>query len=146
MSLPQEPLLSFENPDESAKLHETIQQGLRAFNRALFPAHRNGQDMTIAIRDAATGDAVGGLLGRTSGGWLGIELLFVPESLRGGGLASRLIGMAEEEARRRGCHSAWLDSLNAKAVALYEKLGYSRFGELQDYPLGNSRVFLQKKL
>nr|WP_246728573.1 GNAT family N-acetyltransferase [Microvirga terricola] len=85
-------------------------------------------------------------MGRTASGWLAIELLFVPDQLRGLGLATRMIAMAEDEARRRDCHSAWLDTLNPKAAVLYERLGYVRFGELPDYPVGNSRVFLQKKL
>ena len=70
----------------------------------------------------------------------------MPETFRGMGLATRLVAMAEEEAKRRGCHSAWLDTLNPKALTLYQRLGYAIFGELKDYPAGSSRFFLQKKL
>ena len=62
------------------------------------------------------------------------------------GLATRLITMAEEEAKRRDCHSAWLDTMNPQALSLYRRLGYEVFGELKDYPVGFSRFFLQKKL
>jgi hypothetical protein len=47
---------------------------------------------------------------------------------------------------RRDCHSAWIDTLNPKALELYQRLGYEVFGELKDYPVGGSRFFLQKKL
>ncbi|MXQ13031.1 GNAT family N-acetyltransferase [Microvirga makkahensis] len=104
------------------------------------------QDLAVVIRDADTREILGGLWGRTGWEWLSIEYIFVPESLRGQGLATRLIGMAEEEAFGRGCHSVWLDTLNPKALALYERLGYERFGELKDFPRGGSRFFLQKKL
>jgi GNAT superfamily N-acetyltransferase len=131
--------------EPSPDLHRTILDGVRAFNKELFATWPPGQDLAIAIRDQDQG-VVGGLWGRTAGGWLAVDLIFVPEHLRGAGLATQLIGLAEAEARRRGCHSAWLDTLNAKALTLYERLGYVRFGELKDYPLGTDRVFLQKKL
>jgi GNAT superfamily N-acetyltransferase len=133
-------------PTEAAPaIHRTILEGIRAFNARLFATERPGQDLAIAIRDSG-GDAIGGLWGRTAGGWLAIELIFVPEALRGQGIATRLVAMAEEEAVRRDCHSAWLDTLNPDALRLYERLGYRVFGELKDYPRGGSRWFLQKAL
>jgi ribosomal protein S18 acetylase RimI-like enzyme len=54
--------------------------------------------------------------------------------------------MAEEEAVSRGCHSAWVDTLNPAALSLYERLGYERFGELKNFPSGGSRTFLRKGL
>jgi len=140
----QAPTLAF--VDDEPTLHDIVLDGVRSFNATLFAGHPPGRDLSIAIRDPDSGAPVGGLLGRTNGGWLGIELLFVPEAFRGKGLATRLIAMAEEEARSRGCHSAWIDTLNPKAAELYKRLGYEIFGELKDYPVGGSRVFLQKKL
>lgn len=131
--------------EASRDLRETILQGVRAFNAKLFVGAPIGQDLAIAITDES-GAAVGGLLGRTAGGWLAIELIFVPEHLRGQGLASRLVAMAEAEARTRGCHAAWLDTLNPDARRLYEKLGYTVFGTLPDYPVGFTRAFLRKAL
>ena len=128
-------------------LRRTILDGVRQFNRTrLFPDQPDGQDLAIAVHDPTSAAPVGGLLGRTSGGWLFVELIFVPEAFRGMGLATRLLAMAEEEALRRGCHGAWLDTLNPAARDLYARLGYEVFGELKDYPVGSSRYFLQKKL
>ena len=132
--------------EDASALHKVVLEGIRGFNAALFANHPPGQDLAIAIHHPETHEPVGGLCGRTAGGWLAIELIFVPESFRGMGLATQLIAMAEEEAKRRGCHAAWLDTLNAKALTLYQRLGYEIFGELKDYPVGFSRFFLQKKL
>jgi len=132
--------------DDDPRLHRIVLDGVRGFNKTLFAHHPPGQDLAIALRDPESNEPVGGLLGRMNGGWLAIELLFVPEAFRGMGLATKLIAMAEDEAQRRGCHSAWIDTLNPKAFQLYRRLGYETFGELKDYPLGGSRYFLQKKL
>jgi GNAT superfamily N-acetyltransferase len=139
----QVPTLAF--VDDDSMVQKVAVDGIRGFNATLFPDHPSGQDLAIAIRDPETHEPVGGLCGRTSGGWLAINLLFVPDALRGMGLATQLIAMAEEEARRRGCHAAWLDTLNPMALPLYQRLGYEVFGELKDYPVGNNRFFLQKK-
>jgi GNAT superfamily N-acetyltransferase len=128
------------------EIRESILAGLRDFNRTVLNPGLHVQDLAVAIRDTAGGPVLGGLWGRTGWGWLTIELIFVPETLRGQGAATRLIGLAETEARARGCHGAWLDTLNPTALRLYERLGYARFGEIADYPLGQSRYFLQKKL
>ncbi|EIM27093.1 GNAT family N-acetyltransferase [Microvirga lotononidis] len=132
--------------DEVSALQPILRKGLREFNKTLFAGHPPGRDLAIAIRDPERDEPVGGLCGRMNGGWLAIELIFVPEALRGLGLATRLIAMAEDEARNQGCHSAWIDTLNPKALVLYRRLGYEVFGELKDYPIGGSRFFLQKKL
>lgn len=131
---------------EDEGLHRIILSGLRAFNEKLYSDYPPGQDLAIALRNPHNGEAVGGLIGRTYFGWLAIELIFVPEEFRSMGLATALIAKAEEEALRRGCHSTWIDTLNPKARALYQRLGYEVFGELKDYPIGSSRTFLQKKL
>ena len=52
---------------------------------------------------------------------------------------------AEQEALRRGCHHAWVDT-QFGARGFYERLGYRCFGELPDYPAGFTRTFLSKKL
>ncbi|MEE1612271.1 GNAT family N-acetyltransferase [Microvirga sp. CF3016] len=140
----QAPAIAF--VDDVSALHSIVLEGVRGFNKTLFANHPPGQDLAIAIRDPDSDEPVGGLCGRMNGGWLAIELIFVPEVFRGMGLATRLIAMAEEEAKNKGCHSAWIDTLNPEALRLYQRLGYEIFGELKDYPVGGSRFFLQKKL
>ena len=57
-----------------------------------------------------------------------------------------MLAMAEQEALRRGCHHAHLDTLDFQAPAFYEKLGYTLWGTLEDLPLGHQRYFYQKEL
>ncbi len=105
----------------------------------------NGRALSITIQDAS-GLVTGGLTGHTSRQWLFIELFFIPESLRGQGLGTRIMTMAEDEAIARGCVGAWLDTFEFQARGFYEKLGYACFGEIKDYPPGFSRYFMQKQL
>lgn len=100
--------------------------------------------LVLVIRDSA-GAVIGGLWAATGYGWLYTQLLAVPESLRGQGVGMRLMQQAEEEAARRGCHHAWVDT-QFGARPFYERLGYVVFGELPDYPPGFSRTFLKKTL
>ncbi|MCB8819613.1 GNAT family N-acetyltransferase [Microvirga rosea] len=127
-------------------IHDLIQEQLRDFNRTILAPGLPTEDLAIVIRGSEQGLILGGLWGRTGRGWLSIELIFVPEDLRHNGIGSRLIALAETEGLKRGCHSSWLDTLNPQAAALYERLGYERFGELKDFPAGNSRIFFQKSL
>jgi hypothetical protein len=53
---------------------------------------------------------------------------------------------AEREAMARRCRNAWLDTFEFQARGFYERLGYSCFGELKDYPKGFSRYFMKKAL
>jgi GNAT superfamily N-acetyltransferase len=106
------------------------------------------QDFRLLILTLANeqGQIDGGLWGRTSYDWLFVELLVVPEAARGQGLGTELMRRAETEAIARGCHHAWLDTFEFQARGFYEKLGYTCFGELADYPPGFSRYFLKKTL
>ncbi len=72
--------------------------------------------------------------------------VFVPGAQRGQGLGTRILSMTEDEARARGCVGAWLDTHSWQARPFYEKLGYTAFAELPDYPPGHSRFFVQKRL
>lgn len=114
-----------------------------------FNAAKTGGDdyrpLVLMLEDTS-GRVVGGLWGRTEYAWLFVELLFVPETLRGKGLGAELMSRAEREAVSRGCHSAWLDTFEFQARGFYERLGYTSFGQLSDYPPGFSRYFMKKVL
>src|SRR5262249_3757241 len=124
-------------------VHTFVLDSLIAFNDA--KAGDSGyRPIAFAVEDER-GRMTGGLSGATAYGWLFIELLFVPESLRGQGVGTELIRRAEAEAVARGCHSGWLDTFAFQARGFYERLGYSCFGELKNYPAG-SRFFMSKRL
>jgi GNAT superfamily N-acetyltransferase len=128
-------------PNEA--LRELLGDGVSAFNvAALGPSER--RPLLIALRARADGKLLGGLHGRTGFRRLFVELLFVPAELRGQGLGSRLLQLAEAEARARGCVGAWIETFSADARRVYERNGYRVFGEIADYPPGNTRYFLSK--
>lgn len=67
--------------------------------------------------------AVGGLWGWIIYNWVQIELLAVPENLRGNGYGMALIAKAEELGRAHGCQGAWLDTFAFQARGFYERIG-----------------------
>ena len=107
------------------------------------------EDFVLKASDES-GRLLGGLCASTSYHWLLIKTLWVDESVRGAGLGSRLVELAEHEARRLGCHGAWLDTSNKAARKFYQDLGYQDFGVLanrEDQALpGHSRWFMKKDL
>jgi GNAT superfamily N-acetyltransferase len=89
---------------------------------------------------------VGGIIGATYWDWLYVDLMWIQEEFRGQGYGSRLLALAEDEARKRGAKNAYLDTFSFQAPEFYKKFGYEVFGELQDFPTGHQRYFLTKSL
>ena len=114
-----------------------------------YNASRAGpsQNRPIAILlKSSEGEVVGGLWGHTGYEWLFTQLLVVPANLRGRGVGTEIMQLAEREAVSRGCHGAWLDTFEFQARGFYERIGYECFGELPSYPKGFSRFFMKKTL
>ena len=94
----------------------------------------------------ADGSLAGGVSGRINWNWLHVSLLWVTPDLRGSGLGAELLERIEDEAQRRGCSSAHLDTFSFQAKPFYENAGYAVFAVLEDYPPGHQRFFLKKRL
>ncbi|MBA1345836.1 N-acetyltransferase [Rhizobium sp. WYCCWR 11146] len=138
--MPEFELTASPSPEELA----VITDALSAFNNAdLGPSDR--RPLAVLIRDT-DGKVTGGLSGFTAWGWLFTQMLYIPDTLRGTGLAGKLLAKAEDEARARGCRGAWIDTFSSKALHVYISQGYEVFGELQDFPEGRTRSFLRKNL
>ena len=105
----------------------------------------DGEELAIFLRDDE-GAIRAGLYGWTWSGWLEIRTLFVHEAERGRGLGSRLLAAAEKEGRRRGAHTAILDTHSFQAPDFYRARGYQAYAELDGYPTGHSKIFLRKRL
>jgi GNAT superfamily N-acetyltransferase len=125
-------------------LRNAIARPLIAYNRQQTGI-ADQRPLALVIRND-DGEVTGGLWGRTGYGWLFVELLVVPESLRGQGIGAELLRRAEAEAVSRGCRSAWLDTFEFQARGFYERLGYRCFGELANYPVGFARYFMTRDL
>ncbi len=115
---------------------------LDGFNEAQAGSSSTRELAVFARRDT---EIVAGLYGFTLWNWLHIRYLWVAESLRHQGLGRQLMLAAEREARIRGCDHAHVDTFSFQAIPFYERLGYSVFGRLEDYPEGHTRAFLQKR-
>jgi GNAT superfamily N-acetyltransferase len=119
---------------------------LLAFNNAASGYAYDGRALVIAVTHPESGELLGGLYGATGYGYLHVDMLFVPESLRGSGLGSQLMRQAEDEAVRRGCQGSYLETFDFQACGFYERIGYTIFGRVDDTPPGHTRFFLKKTL
>ncbi len=131
------------DPQLKADDAAVIRDGLYAYNDSKVDSP-DGHLGILLKYDA--GNTVGGLTGRWYYRWLFVELLFLPDNLRGQDLGTDIMRAAEEYARQQGLIGVWLDTFSFQARGFYEKLGYVVFGELPDYPAGHTRFFLQKRL
>jgi GNAT superfamily N-acetyltransferase len=116
---------------------------LAEYNRSQVPGTVR-EPVAILLKDEA-GATTGGLWATIAFDWLVIELLVVPEALRGRDLGSAILARAEETGRAKGCIGAWLDTFSFQARGFYEKQGYSVVGEIRDHPVGAARYFMTKR-
>ncbi len=130
------------------EMRQAIVDGLGAFNSSrIGTSVAEPRPLALLLSEPdSDGIVVGGLYGSTWMSYLHVNLLFVPEKMRGGGVGRMLMMEAEAEAIRRGCSAASLDTFSFQARGFYEKLGYCVFGTLDDYPPGHRRFYLTKRL
>ena len=121
-----------------------IEAGLLAYN-SQFMAIGELKSIGAFIEDAS-GKKLAGLTGSTVGNWLRINMLWVSEALRGQGTGTALMQAVEEEARRRGCLYAQVDTASFQARPFYEKQGYVVRLVLDNYPRVHQRFYLTKTL
>jgi GNAT superfamily N-acetyltransferase len=105
---------------------------------------RDEAALSVVCRDAA-GALIGGLNGVTHWRWLYIRHLWVAEAWRRQGLAKKLIAAAEREALARGAMGAYIDTFDPAVASFYERLGYARCGEIEGFPPGGRRIYLNKR-
>ncbi|MGP4131479.1 GNAT family N-acetyltransferase [Pantoea tagorei] len=123
---------------------DEVRLGLNAFNSRFINIDEI-KAIGVFVTDEQ-GKKRAGLTGSTTGNWLRIDMLWVSDALRGQGVGTQLIRAAEEEARRRGCHYAQVDTASFQARPFYEKLGYSLRFSLDNYPRHHQRHYLSKAL
>lgn len=138
------PILTITEKPDSDSIAQ-ISTGLDAFNQQ-HTGRAPGQSIAVLATDPDNKRTLGGLIGRISLGWLFIDLFFLPEELRGGGLGTSLMALAEGEARRRGCRHSVLYTLTFQAPDFYSRRGYETFGRIECDPPGHARVFMHKEL
>jgi GNAT superfamily N-acetyltransferase len=131
----------------SPKAHEAIVNGLVQYNDSKTEGLYAPPffSCVLSVRDDAD-EPIGGLTAKITYGWMYIELLFLPEALRGTGIGAQLMVKAEEIAREKGCVGIRVDTMGFQAPEFYPKFGYTAYGQLQDCPPGHTRYFFSKRL
>jgi GNAT superfamily N-acetyltransferase len=118
------------------------------YNRDTIPSF---PEVTEELRFAvlartSTGELAGGIRASAFWGYLSIELLWLSEPARGGGIGTRLVRAAEAFAVQHGFQYARVETTSFQAKPFYEKLGYEVFGVLDDFPPGYRSYYLKKRL
>ena len=122
-----------------------IVDGLGAYDFSRI-GYRDFRRLAVLVRNPQTGKVVGGLYGRSEFGLVYVDWLFLLEDLRGSGIGSRVLAMAEEEGRRRGCTRVALTTLSVEAPGFYKKQGYDVAATIDcDLP-GLTRYYMMKML
>jgi GNAT superfamily N-acetyltransferase len=99
----------------------------------------DAQALDISLDDLE-GDVVAGVSAVTYGATLAVDLLWVGEPLRGQGIGTRLMQMAEEFARERGCDVARVSVTGN--LPFFIEMGYELSGTIQqvDFRAGSNKA------
>ncbi len=90
---------------------------------------------------------VGGLISYIDWGqWLYIDTIWVDADYRKQGIGQYLMKSAEQKAKNQDIKRARLCTFDFQALPFYQKLGYTVYGKLEDFPEGHSLYYLKKIL
>lgn len=135
----EKPTLTIE-AEESAELAARLRAEIEARH-----GPRDEAPFAILSRDAS-GALIGGVNGATHWRWLYVRHLWVARPERGRGLSRRLMAEAEALAAARDCVGLYIDTFDPRVALFYESLGFSRAGDIAEFPPGGRRIFLSKRL
>lgn len=130
--------------DPSPETKRLIIDPLIAFNEAQA-GPRNPKEFTFFVHSERR-ELVGGLLGSTHWNHFFVAAVFVHEQFRRAGIGRELMKRAEALALAQGYDAIYLDTFDFQAPDFYEKLGFTVFGKLPDYPTGHQRFYLVKPI
>ena len=97
--------------------------------------------------EVETKKLVGGLISYIDWGqWLYIDTVWVDTNYRKQGIGQYLVTSAEQQAQNKGIERVRLYTFDFQALPFYQKLGYTIYGELADFPEGHTAYYLKKIL
>lgn len=105
----------------------------------------DGESFAAVQRDEA-GTILAGISGYTWGGLCLVSYLWVAEQHRGSGIGSRLLRVAEQHAKGKGCVVTLLSTHSFQSPGFYIRMGYEQQASIKDNPVGHSDVFYAKRL
>jgi ribosomal protein S18 acetylase RimI-like enzyme len=121
-----------------------VDMGLGEANRIAAP-----MDEVRPIAGAArlaSGEIVGGVVGRAWGGCCEVQQLWVHPAHRRRGIGTRLMRDLHRRAEARGCRTFYLETMSFQAPRLYRALGYETRLEIGGFPAGISKHFMVREL
>lgn len=136
-----------EGTEESAPYKTFLQKKIRTYNDEQSPHHakkRRTAIYPVHVMVFEEEQIVGGIYGEIYWGWLEIEFLYLPDSLRAQGLGSQLLHRIETLARQSGVNRVLVTTFSFQAYDFYQKYGYETVGVIADYPPGFSHYTLVK--
>jgi GNAT superfamily N-acetyltransferase len=133
----------------SEELEEAIGSLLRDYNRAQNPLFFPSRDLpenapkplNIVVYDPAEA-IIGGLIAETQFEWSKISIMVIAEHARLRGIGRRLIELAEQEVKVRGCKHSYVDTMDYQAPDFYRKLHYQLAGKLENWDSHGHAKFL----
>jgi ribosomal protein S18 acetylase RimI-like enzyme len=122
-------------------------RGLVGYNVAQTAGlvEKPGIDINVLLKDGE-GRVWGGIFCETWLYSLYIDVLWIDEQFRGQGHGRALIEEAERIAKEHGCAFAHTTTFSYQAPKFYQRLGYTIFAAMDDYPDGIVQYFLKKRL
>jgi putative acetyltransferase len=147
--------IAFERPDQPEVI--ALIDALDAYQKPLYPPEsHHGIDIAalvqphvrFAVARTHEGAAVGCGALVLNDGWGELKRMFVRPSVRGRGIAQRILALLEAAARERGFAVMRLETgvSQPEALRLYERAGYVRRGPFGDYGPDPLSVFMEKRL
>ena len=134
-------ILDLDSMDEDV---EYIESCIQEYNNSLVPfVPTEYLSACIKENDKVVGEIMAEI---HFGNVLFIDILWVNEKCRGKGYATALMNHIERSGVEKGCKLSHVSTYEFQALGLYEKLGYTLFGYMDDVPLGYKDYYLQKKL
>ena len=127
------------NKDEITEIKNMLEE----YNTA-HGAKSDGTPIAVYCEDE-DGRKLAGITGIAFGNWLSIHFLFVSDTLRGQGIGARLIALAENEARAKGCKYAYVTTNSFQAPGFYTKLGYKCVFTQKEFPVNGEKFHLIKE-
>ena len=131
---------AFDDPPEA--LARAVDAGLVEYNFSVAPLAEVRS--LAAFATAASGEVVGGAVGRTWGLCCELLQLWVAPDDRNSGIGSTLLRMFEERGRSRGCKVFYLTTLSFQAPEFYRRAGYAVLAEISGYPNGIVKYLMKK--
>lgn len=141
-------------PKPNEALEEAIFSVLRDYNKNASPLFwaayedpkNEPQPLNIFVYDNED-LPIAGLFGETALAWLKINIMATHSACRGKGIGKELVFRAEQEALKRNCKYAYVDTMAYQAPDFYRKLGYQDAGCLKDWDShGHNKYFFTKVL